>query len=120
MARDPNRPLATHCLECGAILEAAGRNRRDFCCEAHRRTFNNRRMLRGAELYDVFMAMRYSRAEADETGAWNFACRMASAWKVQDDAQRAGRRSWNPVREVKARRPEYTATIVEGRYRAGR
>jgi hypothetical protein len=122
MARDPNRPAATACLECGASLRPSGHggNVRDFCCHACGVKFNNRRRTRGAELYDLFMAQRYSREEAESEGAWNLMCRMAQSFKAQDDAQRDGRRSWAPVREVRARRPEYVATVVEKHYRAGR
>jgi hypothetical protein len=128
--------MTTLCRECGQPFELRhvhgpakwpsnqpGKGRvycAEFCSKACNKAFNNRRMLRGAELYDVFMAMRFSRAEAETEGAWNLMCRMASAYKAQDDAQRDGRRSWQPVREIKDRRPEHVATVVERRLRAGR
>lgn len=42
-------------------------------------------MQRGAEMYDLFMAMRYERDEAKELGCWSRLCAMAMHFKEQDD-----------------------------------
>lgn len=99
------------CLECGEPLEPSARAEKQFCCNAHKDTFNNRRKNRGAELYDLFMAMRYDRKAASIAGVWAIMCRMASMWKEEDDA--ANVRSFLPIKTVVQRNPKYTA--IRGR-----
>ncbi|MGD0024504.1 MAG: transcriptional regulator [Xanthobacteraceae bacterium] len=86
-------PLRTgHCRECGASYEA-GRATREFCGMACRRAFSNRRMLRGADMYDLLMQLRFDRERAKRSGAWSLLCRMAAAFKAEDDRERAGHAS---------------------------
>lgn len=99
------------CLECGCDLPAAARDEKRFCSNAHKDAFNNRRKNRGAELYDLFMAMRYDRAAASEAGVWAIMCRMASHWREADGE--AGVKSFLPIREVVQRNPKYTG--IRGR-----
>ena len=99
------------CLECGSKY-VAKRAAGVFCCTAHRRDFNNRRQARGAELYDLFMACRFEREAAENSGAWNFMCRMAANYKAEDDAKRSGRRSWDTIAAVKDRNTHLMATII--------
>lgn len=80
------------CRECGHLIASADRPR-DFCCTACRRKFNNRRMLRGAVLYDALMELRFDRKRA--TGTLSLLCRMASVYRAEDKHQRGGRRSWD-------------------------
>jgi hypothetical protein len=82
-----------------------------FCCAAHKDRYNNRRKNRGAEIYDLMMAMRFDRKAAADAGAWAIMCRMASEWKAEDDA--AGVRSFQPVAEVLMRHPQYRG--IKGR-----
>lgn len=73
------------CLECGGSLgdkKSAAR----FCSSPCRKSWNNRRMVRGAELYDAFMAMRYDRHWSRAVGMWQLICRLASDWKNQDES----------------------------------
>ncbi|BAQ17434.1 hypothetical protein GL4_1985 [Methyloceanibacter caenitepidi] len=69
-------------------------------------------MARGAEMYDLLMAMRFDREAARDAGAWSFLCRMASEFKRLDQRDREGRRSWDPPATVKARHPRLAATVV--------
>jgi predicted nucleic acid-binding Zn ribbon protein len=105
------KTIRVTCLECGKPHETR-RLEAKFCSEKCRSEFKNRRKLRGAELYDLFMSMRYSRDEAANEGVWNFMCRMAQHYKAQDDRDREGRQSWTPAKEVKARHPHLNATVV--------
>ena len=91
----------TTCPECGAAVTQPKRGqRRQFCCDAHRRAFNNRRQMRGAQLADMFMALRYDRDAANEAGVWGFMCRMAEAWRNED--REAGRESFGDYQKFMA------------------
>lgn len=89
------------CLECGGPRSAKG----EFCANSCRDSFNNRRKARGAELHDLYMAHRFDRASAQDLGVLQAMNRMASVWREEDKARRAGRRSWRDTREVLAERP---------------
>lgn len=84
------------CRECGNVLakpqRAAGR-KVEFCGRECRATFNNRRAMRGAELYDYYMAMRYQRQTHGHLLA--VMNQIASAWRDMDKAEREGRSSWS-------------------------
>lgn len=98
-------PAPDHdCLECGRAY-AALRAHSGFCSPACRRAFNNRRAMRGAELYDLFMAHRFDRARAQRLKLMGVLNRMASNFRGQDHEQRAGRRSWRDPDAVLADRP---------------
>lgn len=87
------------CQECGGPAPLKAR----FCSPAHRQAFNNRRLQRGAEIYDLFMAHRFDRKQAQQLRVLQAMNRMASLWNEEDKA--AGRRSWRDTREVLAERP---------------
>ncbi|AID30837.1 transcriptional regulator [Mesorhizobium huakuii 7653R] len=87
------------CHECGGAAPAKAR----FCSPAHRQAFNNRRLQRGAEIYDLFMAHRFDRKKAQELRVLQAMNRMASLWNEEDKA--AGRRSFRDTREVLDERP---------------
>lgn len=91
-----------YCLECGERFEPASR-KAEFCCSAHRYEYSNRRRARGMALYDVFMAMRFERGLTKVYGLWTLMCRMAEAWRAEDKAERAGRKSWQDVKELHER-----------------
>lgn len=81
------------CLECSTPLtHTPGKRPRQFCCTAHKRDFNNRRQLRGAQLVDLWMARRFDRKRAAEYGLNNIMSQMASRWREEDIA--AGRASF--------------------------
>lgn len=109
-----------HCAECGQPFTRR-RAEAVFCSPGCRKEFNNRRMQRGAELYDLFMVMRFDRAAAKELGVWKRACRMASGFRDQDRQHREGRPSWRKPGTIMARRADlaadYCGQITSGRRR---
>lgn len=99
------------CRECGMRL---GSNRKpgiEFCDVKCRIAWRNRRSSRGAELYDLFMAMRYDRGLAKVYGFWKLMCRMAQAWNDEDKA--ANRQSYFPPQEASMMHNKYRATVVQ-------
>lgn len=106
------------CLECGNSTTAG----RTFCCQGCRLTFNNRRLQRGAALYDLFMVMRYERGKAKAMGIWAIICRLAKDFREEDERLRNGRRSWQNPRDVLDRLPVIMITkdVFIGRDNTGR
>lgn len=88
------------CLECGA---STGKG--EFCCKACRYAFNNRQKVRGAEMYDLYMAFRFERATARENNIQSAINRLAAIYREEDRARRSGRRSWRRPLDVLADRP---------------
>ena len=116
----PARPTewsSRGCRECGAKFQLQ-RASREFCCAACRRVFNNRRMLRGAEFYDLVMATRFDRSAAQQNGAWSLLCRMAASFRYADQRERDGRPSWDDVAKIKARHARVLATPIAPRGRS--
>ncbi len=91
------------CQECGQEFESV-RDHAAFCSAGCRKAFNNRRATRGAELYDMFMALRYERPLAKALGIWSVICRAAEIWRDEDRGARAGRKSWGDVKAALDRR----------------
>ena len=93
------------CRECG---KGVGGLRVDkaFCTSKCRSSFNQRRARRGAEIYDMFMTMRYERTLSTRAKAlWFIACRMANHWREEDVLRREGRLSWrDPTRMIARKR----------------
>lgn len=97
-----NRPSpykSKPCLECGEVF-APHRPDETFCTPKCRKDWGNRRMQRGAQLYDLMMAQRYERSDATEAGTWTMLTRMTQQFKAEDEAARAGRRSWRAIKDV--------------------
>lgn len=90
---------AKHCLECASAIEGR-RIGKEFCSSQCRLAFNNRRMQRGAEIYDLFRALRRERGVAKELGLWSEICRLERQWQDEDEAARPGRRSYMPPRKA--------------------
>lgn len=108
------------CLECGrpyAPRRAAMPG--DFCSAACRAAWNNRRAVRGAELYDLFMALRFDRDRAKQLKVWRLLNRMAAGFRDEDVADRGGRPSWRPPHKVIERRPYLRADVLVGTGRKG-
>lgn len=103
-ANHPPRAGERTCLECGAAY-APRQPHGEFCSDPCRQAWNNRRMIRGAELYDLFMALRFDRSVATAFKVWRLLNRMASIFRDADRRERAGRPSWRSPREVLLRRP---------------
>lgn len=93
MTSRPAKYRARCCNECGASYTP---HRCDelFCSTKCRKDWNNRAMVRGAELYHFFMAHRYERDAAKEIGAMGFMTQIAQRWHDQDKTKRAGRKTW--------------------------
>ena len=92
------------CQECGTHFEGK-KQKAKFCSHACRMAFTNRRRDRGAELYDMFMSMRFERGKAKDEGVWTLLCDRASAYKDSDKTLRNGRKSWRDLDEVLASFP---------------
>lgn len=97
------------CRECGEPFMGLKRHAA-FCSTKCRKTWNNRRAVRGALLYDAFMAMRYERGLAKKLGlTYTFICRLGEMWSNAPDNP-AGR-SYRAPGEVMAE----TSAMVNSR-----
>jgi len=101
------------CLECGEPFESVS-PRAEFCKTGCCKSWNNRRMVRGAELYDLFMSMRFDRGVAQEMGVWSLLCRMAAGFRDEDMQKRQGRASWRSPKTILSRRPYLRAVVLAG------
>lgn len=72
-----------------------------FCTNVCKTAWNNRRKNRGADIYDLWMAMRYERDEAKRLGVWAEMCRLSEQWNTEDMA--AGHKTYGPPADVVAR-----------------
>lgn len=81
----PRRPVARrNCCECSATFET-NRSDREFCSSNCKAAWNNRRMTRGARLYDLAMDFRGRRKK----GGFTEVCRMIDSFLEEDrDANR--------------------------------
>lgn len=79
-----------------------------FCSTSCRKTWNNRRAMRGAILYDLFMTQRYQRGLAKKIGVWAVMCRLAMKWHNEDQSN--DRRSWGSAQECINANPWLKAT----------
>jgi len=103
------------CRECGQPFEATNRGRGSapiFCADACKKTFNNRRMLRGARLYDLMMLCRYERGTAKLRGVWAILCEVCRQWREEDRRERGGRPSWRSYDELHDGLAPYRATVI--------
>lgn len=101
-ALDPKR----RCLECDAPLLASAAREAEFCCAGCRKDWNNRRYQRGAQLYDLFMCLRFERKLATLRGVWTMMCSLARAFRDADNHARGGRRSWRRIDRALADIPQ--------------
>lgn len=99
------------CLECGVGCASTAANA-EFCTTACRKAWNNRRAMRGAEIYDLLMVLRFDRGRAVHLRVWTLMCRMASLFRQDDWSERDGRRSWLPAEQVIERKPYLHAMVV--------
>lgn len=112
-------PRPRICLECGEQFQARD-HESHYCTTACRKAFNNRRAVRGAELYDLYMAHRFERESAKQAGVFQAINRLASMWREQDKRERSRRKSWRPFRKIfEAKGPIFSAVRLAW-MRAGR
>lgn len=102
-------PATRQCHECKEVINDQT-GRRLFCGKSCRNAFMNRRRDRGAQLYDLFMPIRYERGLARRLNLWTKICRMAAIFKDEDD--RAGRKSWPDPRRTLRDRADLGAKIL--------
>jgi len=107
-----------NCRECGKSFSAQ-RDTREFCSATCRRAWNNRRATRGSICFDAVMAWRFDRDAFEAAGGRRLLGQLASAFRAEDERDRAGRRSWDDLQRVKQRKPEIFAAVVVGRNVAG-
>lgn len=94
------------CKWCGAAYTLTARaydhQRSAFCSTAHKTAFNNLRLSRSVQLYDLFMANSFERGAPErKSGQLRRAMgRLASRWRDEDHAARDGRKSWGDWRQV--------------------
>lgn len=84
------------CKECGHPYSYQ-KGSKLFCSHECGVAFNNRRLERGAEMYDLVMSMRFERKTAKQNELWTTVCRLASAYRDADKTKRDGRQSWKKI-----------------------
>lgn len=105
------------CRECGTATEST-RKPKIFCSAVCLNTHTNRRRERGAQLYDLFMAVRYDRAKAKDLNAWTKLCRLAESFHDEDLA--TGRQSTLDLATVLEKRADLGAQkVVKPKRRQG-
>lgn len=107
-AEEPPAAFTRCCLWCGSPVASLVAEA-EFCGTPCRKAFNNLRAMRGAELYDLFMALRHDRAVATRFKVWRLLNRLAAIFRAEDKAERAGRMSWRSPAAILARRPYLAA-----------
>lgn len=103
------------CLECGAAFTAR-RRASVYCTPKCRTDFLNRRNMRGAILYDLYMANRFEREDAQVAGVQSVMSRLAADWREEDNRKREGRRSWSDWRGWLRDRPYLSAERLVKRW----
>lgn len=89
------------CRECNG-----GVGRRDgarFCSDKCKNKFNNRRLRRGAVLYDLMMTNRLERKRGEDLRLMTIIARLIADWNEED--QRAGIKSYGDVTEWLEKNP---------------
>lgn len=99
-------PRNCTCAECGVSFASVKASR--FCSSAHRVAFQNRRVMRGAILYDLWMTNRHERGLAKTLKVLHRMTRLAMYWHEQDK----GRKTWEDARKAVARTNWAEATVV--------
>lgn len=94
------RIFSRTCCECGSKFETV-RTEAEFCGTPCRKTYNNRRAMRGAEIYDIAMAWRFGDGEGRINEARDLLCALLSGYNEQDKESRPGRRSYGKYRVIK-------------------
>lgn len=90
--------MAKTCKECGAEFTSRQHNA-DFCGSPCRATFNNRRMKRGAILYDLEMSRQFDPKAFAASKLAGRADELIARWR-EEDATRKHDRTWKRPYEV--------------------
>jgi predicted nucleic acid-binding Zn ribbon protein len=106
---------SARCAECDAGFQSQ-RCGQGFCSNRCRMAFHRRRSRRAVDLYDLLMEARFNRQRAG--AALSLMSRLAASFKLQDERERGGRKSWSGIDEVINRNPHLLAKVV-GRNVAG-
>lgn len=85
------------------------RREAQFCETKCRKDYHNRAQTVGREMYHLVMAMRYSRAEAKDDGAWSLLCKLAEHHHNHDND---GKRRFDTVKEVSGRNTHLKAVVL--------
>lgn len=88
-----------HCPECQTPLTVSvGRGRpKRYCSVQCGKAFDNRRMTRGAIVYDLMAVMRFERSKAKRLGVWATLCRVMKDLHDADDSK-----TWRDIEDVLA------------------
>jgi hypothetical protein len=100
------------CRECGVAC-TSNKAGKFFCGTPCRQAFNNRRMQRGAELYDLFMSLRYERDLETDLDLRTAMSRMAQVMRQEDERERDGRKSWQNPNTVLADRLDLKVEVLQ-------
>lgn len=111
--RGAGADVSATCLDCGAAFVPAPALRKAFCCNDCCMRWNNRRLRRGAQLYDLYMAHRFDRPTAVRLRVLGMMNRLASIWRDEDRRERDGRASWPPPAAVAERAPHLLSSILQ-------
>lgn len=84
------------CFETGKTLPETAQPTARFIDADARQAWNNRRKVRGAALYDLFMAYRYDRSAAKTLKLFSVMCKLAADWRAEDKS--LGRTSFEPLK----------------------
>lgn len=115
------RLFSRKCAVCGCTFTTP-RCEREFCGDACKNEFNNRRRDRGSEVYDILMMCRFERDLTKEIAKTDARFRrldtilsnLAGHYRDADKSRRAGRKSWKS--DAYKRLPlSYDATGGDGR-----
>ncbi len=92
-----------HCRECGdaytATLGGKGRDNLYYCSPICGRTFVNRAMSRGQQIYHLFRNLRRHRSEAKKLGVWTAMCQLETMWEDEDRANGRKTKSFKTAKE---------------------
>jgi len=105
-------PRKRHCVDCGAEFEPTRRDA-EFCSAPCRVEFNKRRQLRGMILYDLMMINRNERKLAKAARVWFLITRLCMYWRLDDQRERGGRRSWRKASKVLEASAWARATVMD-------
>ena len=105
------------CPECRTEFTTAHHSKK-FCSNPCKKAFNNRRMTRGAVVYDAFMSMRYDRGWAKAAGLWTLLCAIASEWRAEDNDK--GRDSYIRADDWVAENKAWLKSVHLGNVKTGR